>query len=55
MILVLEVLTTEAELPPIVTEVPWAKPVPSIWTKVPPAVVPDVGEMDVMLGAIRPP
>ena len=40
-----------AEVPPNVTLAPDRNPVPVIVTDVPPAVVPDVGEIDVTVGA----
>ena len=46
-----ETTTTDVhELPPIVTVVPDMKFVPVIVTEVPPAVVPEVGEMLVTVG-----
>ena len=41
-----------AELPPTVTEVALERLVPVIVTEVPPAVVPEVGESKVYVGAI---
>ena len=40
-----------AAAPPIVTDAPLKKPVPVIVTDVPPAVVPELGEMPVTVGA----
>jgi len=47
----LATLTPVAAVPPIVTVAPLKKPVPVIVTAVPPAVVPDVGEIAVTVGA----
>ena len=41
-----------ATVPPNVTEVPPVKEVPVIVTEVPPSVLPDDGEMLVMLGGV---
>jgi hypothetical protein len=43
--------TFVAAVPPMVTVAPVRNPVPVIVTAVPPAVVPEVGEIDVMVGA----
>src|SRR5581483_5829634 len=43
--------TFVAALPPNVTVAPLAKPVPVIVTDVPPAVVPELGEMPLTVGA----
>ncbi len=55
MVAVIEVLlptvTPVAAVPPIVTVAPARKPVPVIVTGVPPAVVPDVGEIELTVGA----
>ena len=55
MVAVIEVLLTTvtlaAAVPPRVTDAPDRKPVPVIVTGVPPAVVPEVGEMEVTFGA----
>ena len=52
---VIEVLPTTATFvaaaPPMVTVAPVRKPVPVIVTEVPPAVVPELGEMLVTVGA----
>jgi hypothetical protein len=52
---VIEVLPTTttfvAETPPMVTVAPETNPVPLIVTEVPPAVVPEFGDMDVTVGA----
>lgn len=52
---VIEVLLTTttfvAEVPPIVTVAPPKNPVPLMVTPVPPAVDPEFGEMELMVGA----
>jgi hypothetical protein len=49
--ILLATLTPVAAVPPIVTVAPDKKPDPLIVTAVPPAVVPDVGEIEVTVGA----
>ena len=47
----LATVTPVAAVPPRVTVAPARKPVPVIVTGVPPAVVPDVGEIELTVGA----
>ena len=54
-VVVFTTLTPLAAVPPRLTVAPARKPVPVIVTAVPPAVVPDVGEIDVTVGAGFPP
>ena len=49
----LPTLTPVAAVPPIVTVAPDTKLVPVIVTGVPPAVVPDVGEIELTVGAVE--
>jgi hypothetical protein len=50
MLVALTTFTLVAAVPPIVTPVAPVKLVPVIVTLVPPAVLPEVGEMDVTVG-----
>ena len=47
----LATLTPVADVPPIFTVAPERKPVPVMVTDVPPEVVPDVGEIELTVGA----
>ena len=47
----LTTVTLVAAVPPRVTVAPARKPVPVMVTAVPPAVVPDVGEIELTVGA----
>ena len=51
----LTTFTLVAAVPPKLTVAPVRKPVPVMATEVPPAVVPEVGEIEVTVGAGLPP
>jgi hypothetical protein len=48
----LTTVTLVAAVPPMLTVAPLAKPVPVIVTDVPPLVLPEVGEIEVTVGAL---
>ena len=50
---VAETTVTDVASPPIVTFAPARKPVPLIFTVVPPAVVPSFGEIEVTVGGVK--
>ena len=55
MVVLLTTVTPVAAVPPRLTVAPDKKPVPVIVTAVPPLTEPEVGEIDVTLGAGLPP
>ena len=54
-VVLLTTVTPVADVPPSLTVAPARKPVPVMLTAVPPAVVPDVGVIELTVGAGLPP